>query len=327
MRLVEELDIRIEQLEPHFSQLEKMCRRMWTIHQELGRTKRRRNCGSLRQALRRELHYLMRTTGESPRTGMRLVTRTRLYRDRYEEAKRVLCVRNLRLVVSIAKRFRHRGMSLLDLIQEGNRGLIHAVGKFECSRGTRFSTYATWWIRQAIRAALPGQSGPVRLPAYLSTKLYRVDQAFQEAEHQVGRRPHLHEIAAVAKMSEQDVRCLAVVAREPRSLDQPASDHAESPLGDFVEDHRQADPLGNLKQHELKGRLADAMRILSRREHQVMSLRYGLDDGQPRTLAEVGDALSVTRERVRQIETRALQKLREPAQCGGLVGFLDRDSG
>jgi RNA polymerase primary sigma factor len=268
----------------------------------------------------------MRITGESPRTALRLVSQTHQYRRRYEDARRILCERNLRLVVSIAKRFRHRGMSLLDLIQEGNRGLMHAVGKFECARGNRFSTYATWWIRQAIRAALPGQSGPVRLPAYLSSKMYRLDQATQEAEHQAGRRPHLDEIAAVAKMTEEDARCLAAVAKEPRSLDQPANDQADSPLGDLVEDPRDLDPLGNLKLGELKRRLARAMTILSPRERDVVNLRYGLRDGQPRTLSEVGDALSVTRERIRQIETRALQKLRNPAQSGALLGFLDRDA-
>jgi RNA polymerase primary sigma factor len=325
MRLVEELDIRLIQLEPHFAQLDQMCRRMGHIRQQLNETKSRPKTSRASKALRRELCKLMRATGETPHTAMRLASQTCQYRCDYEEARRTLCVRNLRLVVSIAKRFRNRGMTLLDLIQEGNRGLMHAVGKFECSRGNRFSTYATWWIRQAIRAALPSQSGPVRLPAYLSGKLYRLDQATQEAERQAGRRPYLDEIAAVAKMTEEDVRCLAAVAREPRSLDQPAHDQADNPLGDLMEDPRDVDPLGELKRHELKGRLAHAMKTLSQREQEVVSLRYGLGDGQPRTLSEVGAVLSVTRERIRQIETRALQKLRKPDQCRDLIGFLDRD--
>ena len=327
MRLVEELDIRLEQLEPCFSQLDKMCSRMGTIRRVLDGVGHGRKARSPSPALRRELCILMGATGESPHTATRLIRQTRPYRREYEEAKRILCVRNLRLVVSIAKRFQNRGVSLLDLIQEGNRGLMHAVGKFECSRGTKFSTYATWWIRQAIRVALPGQSRPVRLPAYLTTKMYRVDQATQEAEHQVGRRPYLNEIAAAAHMSEDDVRCLSVVAKESRSLDQPASDNAEGALGDLVEDHRTTDPLGNLKQLELRGRLDDVMRVLSPREHEVVCLRYGLTDGHSRTLAEVGVLLSVTRERIRQIETRALQKLRSPDQCGGLLGFLEGDAG
>jgi RNA polymerase primary sigma factor len=325
MRLVEELNIRLGQLEPHFAELDAMCTRMQTIRRELQRKRPGWGNRTSFAALRRELCSLMRTSGESPQTALRLVSRARHYQRRYQEAKRILCVRNLRLVVAIAKRFQNRGMSLLDLIQEGNRGLMHAVGKFECSRGTKFSTYATWWIRQTIRVALPSQSRPVRLPAYLSGKLYRVDQAMQEAEHRVARRPHLEEIAAAAHMSVDDVRCLSVVAKEPRSLDQPANAQADSLLGNLIEDHRELDPLGDVNQTELRGRLADVMRVLSPREHEVVSLRYGLADGRSRTLAEVGEALSVTRERIRQIETRALQKLRAPDQCAELIGFLEHN--
>jgi RNA polymerase primary sigma factor len=323
MRLVLELRLRMNHLEPLLDQLDQIVARMRSIQQEMATSGPDHATGNPVGRRRGRLYHLMRITGASPRTLNRRVTAARRYQAEYHEAKRTLCVRNLRLVVSIAKRFQNRGMSLLDLIQEGNRGLMHAVGKYEQSRGNRFSTYATWWIRQAIRAALPNQSRTIRLPSYLSGKVYRVDQVMQDLKHQTGRKPQLHDVARAARMPEDEVRRLVAWVREPQSLDYPVCDGQEHVLGDLLSDHRNDDLLGSAKQQELQNQLGDLLRILTSRERAVVRLRYGLVDHRPRTLKEVGEQLSITRERVRQIEARALNKLRHADHSCQLLGFLD----
>jgi RNA polymerase primary sigma factor len=275
-------------------------------------------------ALRRELHYLMRITLESPATLCRRVSRTAQLQAEYDAAKRDLSAGNLRLVVSIAKRYRNRGLSFLDLIQEGNTGLMRAVDKFECARGYKFSTYATWWIRQAITRAIADQSRTIRVPVHMIDAMTRVRTVTRDLVQQNGCEPSVEQTAAAAGLSLEDTRCILKMARQPLSLDQPVGDHDDSYFGEFLEDHREDDPLYGFNQESLKHRLADVLSSLNHREREILRMRYGLTDGYAYTLEEVGKIFSVTRERVRQIEAKAVRKLQQPYRSRGLLGFLDR---
>ncbi len=273
--------------------------------------------------LRHELRYLMRITAESAATLLRRVERTAELQKKYDAAKRVLSAGNLRLVVSIAKRYRNRGLSFLDLIQEGNTGLMRAVDKFECARGYKFSTYATWWIRQAITRAIADQSRTIRVPVHMIDAMTRVRTVTRELVQQNGCEPTVEQTAAAAGLSLEDTRCILKMSRQPLSLDQPVGDHDDSYFGEFLEDHRDDDPLYGFNQELLKDRLADVMQSLNHREREILRMRYGLTDGYAYTLEEVGRIFSVTRERVRQIEAKAVRKLQQPYRCRGLLGFLE----
>jgi RNA polymerase primary sigma factor len=265
----------------------------------------------------------MKVTLESPATLTRRIERTELYQQEYDAAKRELSAGNLRLVVSIAKRYRNRGLSFLDLIQEGNTGLMRAVDKFEYKRGYKFSTYATWWIRQAITRAIADQSRTIRVPVHMIDAMTRVRNVTRELTQVNGCEPTVEATAAAAGLSLEDTRCILKMARQPLSLDQPVGDHDDSFFGEFLEDHRDDDPLYDVNQESLKTRLADVMQSLNHREREILKLRYGLTDGYAYTLEEVGKIFSVTRERVRQIEAKAVRKLQQPYRSRELMGFLD----
>ncbi|MGD9724449.1 MAG: RNA polymerase sigma factor RpoD/SigA [Pirellulales bacterium] len=322
VRLVEELNLRTQRLQPLLEKLAEIADRMRTIRCLLA------NAAGLPSAhpreLRRELHYLMRITLESPATLCRRVDRTADLQSSYDAAKRELSAGNLRLVVSIAKRYRNRGLSFLDLIQEGNTGLMRAVDKFECARGYKFSTYATWWIRQAITRAIADQSRTIRVPVHMIDAMTRVRTVTRELVQQNGCEPSVEQTAAAAGLSLEDTRCILKMARQPLSLDQPVGDHDDSYFGEFLEDHREDDPLYGFNQELLKDRLADVLSSLNHREREILRMRYGLTDGYAYTLEEVGKIFSVTRERVRQIEAKAVRKLQQPYRSRGLLGFLDR---
>jgi RNA polymerase primary sigma factor len=273
---------------------------------------------------RRELRLLMRTTLESPATLRRRIGRVKQFQKDYDAAKRVLSAGNLRLVVSIAKRYRNRGLSFLDLIQEGNTGLMRAVDKFEHARGYKFSTYATWWIRQAITRAIADQSRTIRLPVHMIETMSRVRTVQRELVQQNGREPSLEEMASAAGLSIEEAKCISKMTRQPLSLDQPVGDHDDSFFGEFVEDHREVDPLADMTQDLLKKRIAMVLEELNYREREIIRLRYGLADGYTYTLEEVGKIFSVTRERVRQIEAKAVRKLQHPVRCRGLMSFVDQ---
>ncbi len=322
VRLVEELNLRTQRLQPLLEKLAEIAQRMRALRTQMAELDKL-GVTAGREELRAELHYLMRVAAESPATLLRRVARTAELQQRYDAAKRELSAGNLRLVVSIAKRYRNRGLSFLDLIQEGNTGLMRAVDKFECARGYKFSTYATWWIRQAITRAIADQSRTIRVPVHMIDAMTRVRTVTRELVQLNGCEPSVEQTAAAAGLSLEDTRCIMKMARQPLSLDQPVGDHDDSYFGEFLQDHREDDPLYGFNQELLKDRLADVMQSLNHREREILRMRYGLTDGYAYTLEEVGKIFSVTRERVRQIEAKAVRKLQQPYRCRGLLGFLD----
>jgi RNA polymerase primary sigma factor len=320
VRLVEEMNLRIQRLYPLLKQLRGMATRIDAARDQLA------VCGgdeAARLALVAEQRRMLLAARESRNTLRRRLDRLADLQQRYDTAKSELAAGNLRLVISIAKRYRNRGISFLDLIQEGNSGLMRAVDKFEHARGFKFSTYATWWIRQAITRAIADQSRTIRVPVHMvdtMTKLRNIARAFLQEE---GREATVEELAARANISLEDAECVWRMSRRPVSLDQPLGDSDDSAVGEFVRDQREEDPLKGTNQAALKTSVARALEGLSYREREIIRLRFGLADGYAYTLEEVGTIFDVTRERVRQIEAKAVEKLREPGSDVDLASFVD----
>lgn len=323
VRLVEELSIRTQKIQPLMKRLEQISNRMSEVALEL-RTMRKAGIVNEEQGnLLKELKDLMLMTLETPGSLKRRVDKMSSRFRQYEEAKRQLSGGNLRLVVSIAKKYRNRGLSFLDLIQEGNTGLMRAVDKYEYRRGFKFSTYATWWIRQAITRAIADQARTIRIPVHMIETMSKLRNVQKKLLQEKGREPTIDEVAKYANISIEEARRVMKISRHPISLDRPVGESEDSYFGDFIEDDSVESPINAATQEMLKDKIDQVLKTLTYREREIIKLRYGLGDGYTYTLEEVGRIFKVTRERVRQIEAKAVRKLQHPVRSRQLEGFLE----
>ena len=321
--LVEELSVRTQRMQPVMKRLEQINERMVEIQRHLKSIRRLKSAKDERANLQRELQDLVLLTLESPETlRVRMEIIEKRFAD-YEQAMRELSGGNLRLVVSIAKKYRNRGLSFLDLIQEGNTGLMRAVDKYEYRRGYKFSTYATWWIRQAITRAIADQARTIRIPVHMIETMSKLRKVSKQLLQEKGREPTLEETAEAADVSLEETRRVLKISRHPISLDRPVGESEDSYFGDFIEDHNTESPVNSATQEMLKDKIDDVLKTLTYREREIIKLRYGLGDGYTYTLEEVGRIFKVTRERVRQIEAKAVRKLQHPVRSRQLRGFLE----
>jgi RNA polymerase primary sigma factor len=321
--LVEELSIRTQKVQPLMRKLEMISARMDEIERQLEDLKGLRSAKEDRANLEKELRDLMDITLEDPASLRKRVELMKKRFTEYEEAKRSLSGGNLRLVVSIAKKYRNRGLSFLDLIQEGNTGLMRAVDKYEYRRGYKFSTYATWWIRQAITRAIADQARTIRIPVHMIETMSKLRNVSKKLLQEIGREPSIEETARAAGISIEETRRVLKISRHPISLDRPVGESEDSYFGDFIEDDGAESPVSAAANEMLKDKIEQVLKTLTYREREIIKLRYGLGDGYTYTLEEVGRIFKVTRERVRQIEAKAVRKLQHPVRSRQLEGFLD----
>jgi RNA polymerase primary sigma factor len=324
LTLIEELSLRTRRVQGMMRQMEDSLLRMEEIRRHLPLASTNSNGRDQRQRLRRELRDLLVLTQESPKSLRRRVELMRRQYQDYEQVKRQLSGGNLRLVVSIAKKYRNRGLSFLDLIQEGNTGLMRAVDKYEYRRGYKFSTYATWWIRQAITRAIADQARTIRIPVHMIDVLSKLRNVSKHLLQNLGREPTPEELATAADLSADETRRVLNIGRHPVSLDRPVGESEDSCFGEFIEDGGLPRPERAAGNELLRERIESLLKTLTYREREIIRLRYGLNDGYTYTLEEVGRIFKVTRERVRQIEAKAVKKLQHPVRSQQLAGFLER---
>jgi RNA polymerase primary sigma factor len=320
--LVEELSLRTRRVQPLIRQLEDMSRRMDELKAQLANLNRTGAPAEKIAAVRSELRELMLTTLESPASLRRRSRQLRGQFREFEEVKRELSSGNLRLVVSIAKKYRNRGLSFLDLIQEGNTGLMRAVDKYEYRRGFKFSTYATWWIRQAITRAIADQARTIRIPVHMIDVLMRLRNTAKKLLQELGREPTTEETALASGVSLEETERVLDIGRHPVSLDRPIGEGEDGSFGEFVQDSHTENPSKLANNGLLRERIEELLKTLTYREREIIRLRYGLADGYSYTLEEVGRIFKVTRERVRQIEAKAVAKLQNPVRSRYLEPFV-----
>ena len=323
VRLIEELGLRTQRIEAMISVLERLSQRVDEILHDLATLKSHQVAPSQVAQLKREYRQILVATQETPSSLRNRVAMVKKVFTEYQRAKKQLSEGNLRLVVSIAKKYRNRGLSFLDLIQEGNAGLMRAVDKFEYRRGFKFCTYATWWIRQAITRAVADQSRTIRIPVHMVETMSRVRNVSRQLLQELGREPTLEETARRAETTIEEARRVLAMSRYPISLDRPVGNSEDSQFGDLLPDGTAESPAIGAGQEMLRLRINSVLKTLSYREREIIKLRYGLGDGYSYTLEEVGHIFKVTRERIRQIEAKAVRKLQQPSRSQELVGFLD----
>jgi RNA polymerase primary sigma factor len=323
VRLIEELGLRTQRIENRIGLLEKFLRRLDEIENLVKGLGRSKQDSEQKAQLLKERRQIMSACQETPTSLRNRVTVLNKVYSEYQQAKRELSEGNLRLVVSIAKKYRNRGLSFLDLIQEGNAGLMRAVDKFEYRRGFKFCTYATWWIRQAITRAVADQSRTIRIPVHMVETMSRVRNVARQLLQELGREPTIEETARRADTTVEEARRVLTMSRFPISLDRPVGNSEDSQFGDLLPDGTAESPQIGAAQEMLKNRITNVLKSLSYREREIIKLRYGLGDGYSYTLEEVGHIFKVTRERIRQIEAKAVRKLQQPSRSQDLVGFLD----
>jgi RNA polymerase primary sigma factor len=321
--LVEELSIRTQKVQPLMRKLEQISERMDELEKRILELQGMRHAKEDLATAEKELREMMLITLEEPGTLSKRVEIMKKRFIEYEQAKKELSGGNLRLVVSIAKKYRNRGLSFLDLIQEGNTGLMRAVDKYEYRRGYKFSTYATWWIRQAITRAIADQARTIRIPVHMIETMSKLRNVSKKLLQEMGREPTIEETARAANISVDETRRVLKISRHPISLDRPVGESEDSYFGEFIEDDGAESPESAATQEMLKDKIDSVLKTLTYREREIIKLRYGLGDGYTYTLEEVGRIFKVTRERVRQIEAKAVRKLQHPVRSRQLEGFLD----
>ena len=320
--LLEELSLRTSKVIPLMKKLQSICNKMVDIKTRLTERNSRLTEDD-RLAMTDEFEGLMDLVLEDPEGLVRRCGAIQLVFNEYEDAKRKLSGGNLRLVVSIAKKYRNRGLSFLDIIQEGNTGLMRAVDKYEYRRGYKFSTYATWWIRQAITRAIADHARTIRIPVHMIETMSKLRNISKRLLQELGREPTIEEISRDAKMPVSECRRVLKISRHPISLDRPVGESEDSYFGDFIEDEAAENPVETATQEMLRERIDQVLKTLTYREREIIKLRYGIGDGYTYTLEEVGRIFKVTRERVRQVEAKAIRKLQHPVRARKLEGFLD----